>query len=137
MQSPKILLIEDSHEFAFQIKLRLEKAGYLVDVASDGNIGLRMARENKPALILLDLMLPELDGYHLCRLLKYDHNYKHIPVIVLTARSLEQDKELALETGADAYLIKPVNWDELLLTMNNLLADYSNVFESKKTSAKV
>ena len=121
MQTKKILIIEDSKELARQLHVRLEKAGYSVAIAPDGNLGLFKARELKPNLIILDLMLPHLDGYQLCRLLKFDREYEHIPVIVLTARSLDQDRELAVETGADAFFLKPVNWNHLQKTIEDLL----------------
>lgn len=121
MSKRKILVIEDSHELAYQLRLRLEKAGYDVVLANDGSQGLEMAREQKPSLILLDLMLPELDGYRLARLLKFDRDYEKIPIVVLTARSLEEDRKLAIETGADAYLLKPVEWPVLLETLGNML----------------
>ncbi|MFQ5631983.1 MAG: response regulator transcription factor [bacterium] len=121
MQTKKILIIEDSKELASQLHIRLEKAGYSVTIAPDGNLGLFKARELNPDLIILDLMLPQVDGYQLCRLLKFDREYEHIPVIVLTARSLDQDRELAVETGADAFFLKPVDWNQLRQTIENLL----------------
>jgi len=121
MKKSKILVIEDSQELAYQSRLRLEKAGYNVEIAADGNEGVKKARETNPDIILLDLMLPMVDGYSVCRLLKFDQKYEHIPVIILTARSLEQDKDLAVKTGANAYLLKPVDWNLLLETIENLL----------------
>ncbi|HHL73590.1 MAG TPA: response regulator [Bacteroidetes bacterium] len=121
MEKYRVLVIEDSGEIAYQIRLRLEKENYIVLTASDGDAGLEKAREEHPDLILLDLMLPKLDGYKICRMLKFDRTYEQIPIVILSARTLEQDQELAAEAGADAYLTKPINWKILLETMQRLL----------------
>jgi len=75
-------------------------------------------------------MLPELDGYRICRLLKFDAEYEHIPIIVVTARTLEEDRDMALEVGADAYLTKPVDWKALFSTLENFLAPKAEEPES-------
>jgi DNA-binding response OmpR family regulator len=75
---------------------------------------LNQARREIPDLILLDLMLPKLDGYKVCRLLKFDERYKHIPILMLTAKTQEKDKILGMETGADEYFTKPFEMDHLL-----------------------
>ncbi len=121
MEKYRVLVIEDSGEIAYQIRLRLEKENYIVLTASDGDAGLEKAREENPDLILLDLMLPKLDGYKICRMLKFDSSYEQIPIVILSARTLDQDQELAVEAGADAYLTKPINWKILLETMQRLL----------------
>lgn len=121
METKYVLVIEDDRDLAQQMLLRLKSGGYRVELASTGNEGLKKARETRPDLILLDLMLPELDGYRLCRLLKFDANYEQIPVIVLTARALDEDKELAAETGANAFFVKPVDWPELHKTIEIFL----------------
>ena len=121
MSSNRILVIEDDKDLAFQLVMRLEAEGYEVTVAHDGSLGLELARDSKPDIILLDLMLPELDGYRLCRLLKFDRKYESIPIIVITARSMEQDRLLAAETGANAYFVKPVKWQELTRTIDLLV----------------
>ena len=81
MSQQKILVIEDNNELAYQIQVRLEAEGYSIQLAENGHVGLEMARESNPDLILLDLMLPEVDGYRVCRLLKFDTNHEHTPII--------------------------------------------------------
>ena len=82
-----------------------------------------MARKEKPDLILLDLMLPKLYGYKLCRMLKFDEKYKHIPIVVFTARAQESDKKLGFEVGADAYITKPFKAETLLEKIREILKD--------------
>ncbi len=122
MEKRKVLVVEDTPELVYQFKIRLAAAGYEVHTANDGSKGLEMARSICPDLILLDLMLPEVDGYRICRFIKFDKEYEHIPIIIVTARSLESDTELAMEAGADAYYVKPVNWPELLIKMSELIS---------------
>jgi DNA-binding response OmpR family regulator len=118
---PRILIVEDVPEIVLGLKIRLKKAGYEVLTASDGSQGLEMAREEKPDLILLDLMLPKVHGYKVCRLLKFDKQYEHIPIVMLTARAMNYERELGLEVGADAYLTKPYDHRELLQVIDDLL----------------
>lgn len=121
MNMPRILIVEDTGFVLKALKTRLEASGYKVISASDGEEGLRKAREGKPDLILLDLMLPKLDGYKLCRLIKFDEEYEHIPIIMLTARNEAESKNLGQEVGADAYITKPYNFSQLLTTIQKLL----------------
>lgn len=104
---PRILVVDDEEHIASIIQFTLEHANYEVLVAHDGKEGLRMAREEMPDLILLDLMLPNIDGYKVCRLLKFDKKYRHIPVILISARSEAQDRELGRQVGADDFVPKP------------------------------
>ena len=104
---PRILIIDDEADLVSVLRFGLEVEGFEVISAGDGEEGLRLAREQQPALMLLDLMLPKLDGYKVCRALKFDERYKKIPVFILSARSGEQDRKLALEMGADAFVTKP------------------------------
>ncbi|MDI6711905.1 MAG: response regulator [Anaerosomatales bacterium] len=110
----RILAVDDSPTILEMIKAILEAGGYEVITASDGNEALEKARGENPDLILLDVMLPKLDGYRVCRLLKFDQNYKHIPIIMLTAKTEEQAMATGIRTGADQYLTKPVEPDTLL-----------------------
>jgi DNA-binding response OmpR family regulator len=103
------------------IRFSLELEGYNVLVASNGEEGLNLARQEKPDLILLDLMLPKLDGYKVCRLLKFDERYKHIPILMLTAKTQEKDKILGKETGANEYITKPFDMDELMAKIKSYL----------------
>jgi two-component system, OmpR family, alkaline phosphatase synthesis response regulator PhoP len=117
----KILLVDDEVDIVSMIQLRLEASGYEVIVASDGNQAYSMAKSASPDLIILDLMLPGMDGYQVCRLLKFDQNYKNIPIIMLTAKSQQEDKDWGQKVGADAYLTKPFKQEELLSKMKELL----------------
>lgn len=121
MSQAKILIVDDEADLAETIRFSLELEGYNVLVASDGEAGLNVARQEKPDLILLDLMLPKLDGYKVCRLLKFDERYKSIPILMLTAKTQEKDKILGKETGANEYLTKPFEMDELMAKIKSYL----------------
>lgn len=114
MKSQKILIIDDELDLIETIRFPLELEGYQVLVAHNGEDGLNLARKENPDLILLDLMLPKLDGYKVCRFLKFDERYKHIPILMLTARSQEKDRLLGKETGADEYITKPFDLEDLI-----------------------
>jgi DNA-binding response OmpR family regulator len=103
------------------IKLRLEASGYEVVTATDGLEGLNTARRVKPDLIVLDVMLPKMNGYKVSRFLKYDEEYKHIPIVMLTALAGEEDRSTGIETGANAYITKPFETQELVDTVRRFL----------------
>ena len=119
----KILVIEDENDLVKAILIRLQQAGYEVSMAKDGQEGLEKARREEPDLILLDLMLPKMDGYKICGLLKADARYKSIPIIMATARAQETDEVLGLEVGADAYFTKPFEYGKLLAKIKELLKE--------------
>jgi two-component system alkaline phosphatase synthesis response regulator PhoP len=121
MSQAKILVVDDEADLVETIRFSLELEGYNVLVASNGEEGLNLARQEKPDLILLDLMLPKLDGYKVCRLLKFDERYKHIPILMLTAKTQEKDKILGKETGANEYITKPFDMDELMAKIKSYL----------------
>jgi DNA-binding response OmpR family regulator len=121
MAKKKILLVEDEADMAYAVALQLEAKNYLVLTVRDGLAGLDMARKEKPDLIILDVMLPKMDGYKVCRLLKFDEQYKDIPIIMFTARIQENDKKMGKEVGADAYITKPFDPKELLDKIDALL----------------
>ena len=104
---PLILVVDDEPDLVQLISLRLKIAGYDVMAAYNGQEALDQVKQTKPSLIILDLMLPKLDGYKVCRLLKFDERYRDIPVLIFTARAQEQDVKLAIECGAEAYMTKP------------------------------
>ncbi len=108
---PKILIVEDEATVRDALAHNLHAEAFDVLTAADGATGLRLAREQPPDLIILDLMLPELDGLSLCRMLRRDSN---VPIIMLTARGTEMDRITGLETGADDYVVKPFSLGELL-----------------------
>jgi len=114
MNPKKILVVDDEVDLVETVRFPLEMEGYHVLVSYNGEDALNQARKENPDLILLDLMLPKLDGYKVCRLLKFDERYKHIPILMLTAKTQEKDKVLGLETGADEYITKPFEMDYLM-----------------------
>ncbi len=114
MGQKKILVVDDEADLVETIRFPLEMEGFNVLVSYNGDDALNQARKENPDLILLDLMLPKLDGYKVCRLLKFDERYKHIPILMLTAKTQEKDKLLGKETGADEYITKPFDIDELM-----------------------
>jgi len=122
MPPNKILMVDDEPEFLEMVKTRLEAGGYEVITASDGQQGLDKAKKEKPDLIILDLMLPKMDGYKVCGFLKKDTRYSRIPIIILSARAQEEDMQLGEELGADAYIIKPFDAAALLGKIKEFLA---------------
>jgi DNA-binding response OmpR family regulator len=114
MNPKKILVVDDEADLVETVRFPLEMEGYHVLVSYNGEDALSQARKENPDLILLDLMLPKLDGYKVCRLLKFDERYKHIPILMLTAKTQEKDKVLGMETGADEYITKPFEMDHLI-----------------------
>jgi DNA-binding response OmpR family regulator len=119
----RVLVVDDEPDLVRILEFGLKAAGYAVDTASDGQEGLKKAREQKPDIILLDLMLPKLDGYKVCRLLKFDERYKHIPIMILSARTQEGDQTLAHEMGANRFLTKPYEFAEILDHIQALLKE--------------
>ena len=111
MENPTILIIEDEPALVDTLQYSLNRQGYQVLVATDGQLGIDIARQHKPDLIVLDVMLPKLDGFEVCRILRQEMN---VPILMLTARSDEVDKIVGLEVGADDYLTKPFSMRELI-----------------------
>ncbi len=123
MAKARILLVDDEQDLLNMAKLNLENSGYEVITAGDGVLGLKLAQEEHPDLIILDLMLPEMDGYKVCAMLKYNNRYKHIPIILFTARSAESDRIMGMEQAkGDAYINKPFNLKTLLDKIEELLS---------------
>ena len=118
---PRILLVEDNELNRDMLSRRLMRRGYEVDMAADGKEGLQIAAASRPDLILLDLSLPEMDGWEVLRRLKQNPTMNHIPVMALTAHALVTDRTRALDAGFDDYDIKPVEMPRLLKKMELLL----------------
>ena len=110
----RILLVDDEPSIVKMVGKRLEVEGFEVTVAMDGQDGLAKAQAAAPDLIILDLMLPKLNGYEVCTMLKQDVRYQKIPVILFTAKAQEKDEKLGMECGADAYIRKPFVAQDLL-----------------------
>jgi two-component system alkaline phosphatase synthesis response regulator PhoP len=118
MNKPKILVVDDERKIVELVRLYLEKDGYRVLVATDGLDGLELARQKRPDLILLDLMLPGMDGLDVCRILQAESD---VPIIMLTARTTDEDKLIGLELGADDYVTKPFNPREVVARVRAVL----------------
>ncbi len=110
----KVLIVEDEETLARTLGEKLKDEGFNVLTASDGEEGLDKLRSEHPDLVVLDIMLPRLDGLSLCRIVRRDPAMSHIPIIMLTARGTEVDKIVGLESGADDYIVKPVALGEFL-----------------------
>lgn len=117
----RILLVDDEPNIVKIINRRLLSEGFEVLIAMDGIAALEQARTGKPDLIILDVMLPKLNGYEVCRQLKQDTRYKKIPIIMLTALAQESDEEFGLEMGTDAYIRKPFKAQQLLQKIRELI----------------
>ena len=109
-----ILLVEDDRKLARAMVAMFEEDEHGVDVAHDGERGLELGLEHPYDVIVLDLMLPRMDGYKVCRALKFDERYRHIPIFILSARSAESDRRLAVEMGADEVHTKPYDMKSLI-----------------------
>ena len=118
---PKILLIEDNEMNRDMLSRRLERKGYSVVMAIDGIHGISAAREEAPDLILMDMNLPEIDGWEATRRLKSQEATRHVPVIALTAHAMVSDRQKALEAGCDDYETKPVEFQRLVSKIQALL----------------
>ena len=117
----KILIVEDDHDIAALIAHYLEKAGYAGEIVSDGGRALASARETPPDLVILDLMLPGLNGLEVCRALRADNRTASLPIVMLTARGEESERILGLDSGADDYVVKPFSPNELMARVRALL----------------
>ncbi|MEW6188296.1 MAG: response regulator [Thermodesulfobacteriota bacterium] len=121
MAEYKILIVEDDPDILELLHFNLEKAGYRTLRAEDGEQALPLARKQNPDLVLLDLLLPGLNGLEVCRRMKGDPALQHIPIIMVTAKGEEMDRIVGLELGADDYIVKPFSIREILLRIEKLL----------------
>jgi two-component system alkaline phosphatase synthesis response regulator PhoP len=121
MEKKKILLIDDEEDIVTTLKFKLEDEGYALSTASDGFEGLKKAKGENPDLIILDIMMPKMDGHKVCGLLKKDKKTSHIPIIMFTAKVQDEDRKLAGELGADAYITKPFEPAELLEKLKSFI----------------
>ena len=121
MNMSKLLVIDDEEGIRRMLTLSLSTDGYEVLTADNGNDALAKARSVIPDLILLDLMLPQIDGLKICRMLKFDEKYKNIPIVMFTAKGEESDQQLGYEVGADAYIPKSIGPVKLLEKIKELI----------------
>ena len=121
---PKILLVEDNEMNRDMLSRRLERKGYQVVIAVDGQQGVEMASSEAPELILMDMSLPVIDGWEATKILKADALTKNIPIIALTAHAMDSDRVKALESGCDDFDTKPVELTRLLAKIEELLKKY-------------
>lgn len=135
--SEQILIIEDEPDIRELISYNLQQAGFSVVGVDDGEAGLQQAEELRPQMIILDLMLPGMDGLEVCRLLKQRDSVRHIPVMMLTAKAEEVDRIVGLELGADDYVIKPFSPRELVLRVKAILKRSQLAMQSSAEAADV
>ncbi len=121
MTDKTVLIVDDEPDIVESIKFNLEFENIESIEAYDGEEALSKARKENPDLIILDIMLPKINGYKIARLLKFDESYKHIPIIMLTARTQKTDIKLGEETGADEYVIKPFDMEMLVALVKKYL----------------
>ena len=122
----KIMLVEDNEMNRDMLSRRLQRKGYEVVIACNGKEALDLVKSKRPDLILMDLSLPEMDGWEATRRLKADDTTKSIPLIVLTAHALKTDREGAFEVGCDDFDVKPIDFQRLLTKIENQLANQVN-----------
>ncbi len=121
MGKGKILIVEDDRDIVEMVKYNLKEEGFETVAAFDGEQGIELARKERPDLIILDLMLPVIDGFEVCRIIKKDRLTADIPIIILSAKSQETDKVVGLELGADDYVTKPFSPRELIARIRAIL----------------
>ncbi|MFA5035412.1 MAG: response regulator [Candidatus Margulisiibacteriota bacterium] len=136
MALKEILVVDDEKDIVEAIEYNLKNEGYKVAKAFDGQTAVKMAKEKIPALVLLDLMLPGLNGLDVCKILKNNPSTANIPVIMLTAKSEEADKVIGLELGADDYLTKPFSMRELTARIKAILKRYGGEARTGKNVFK-
>lgn len=134
MADKKILVVDDEEHIRELLKFNLEKSGYIVYAADNGATGLELAKQKQVDLILLDLMLPEMDGFEVCKEIRRDNVIANVPIIMLTAKSEEIDKILGLELGADDYITKPFSIRELGARVKALLRRISIKYDEDTVS---
>ena len=132
----KILVIEDDPSALKLVEYTLEQEGYQVISAKDGLEGIKKARDEHPGLIILDIMLPGLDGYDLCQQLRQKPETSLLPILMLSAKARQDDKDIGLRMGADDYLTKPADPSIILAKVNALLAGTSQIISKNPNIEK-
>lgn len=119
----KIMVVDDEPYIARVIKFKLEQEGYTVISANDGQSGLQKIKDEKPDMVLLDVMMPGLSGYEVCQKIKEDAELAGIPVVILTAKGQERDREQGLTMGASDYITKPFSPNRLLELVKSMIGE--------------
>jgi two-component system alkaline phosphatase synthesis response regulator PhoP/two-component system response regulator VicR len=127
----QILLVEDDLYSAETLKFALEAKGHKVAMVTNGKDALTMVNSEQPQLIILDVMMPKMDGYHVCRLLKFDTRFKHIPIIFVSSKIQDADRELGLACGGNEYIAKPYDLNMLI----NTVEKYFDSLDKEVTNA--
>ena len=130
-----VLIVEDERDVVDLLALNLRKAGFSISMAMDGAAGLQKARGEKPAFVILDLMLPKMPGLEICKILKSDPATRQIPIMMLTAKAEEIDRVVGLEFGADDYVTKPFSPREVVLRIKAILRRAEGPSEDESLSA--
>ena len=125
MPMSRILLVDDSPSVTFMVKRMLVEGGYEVMTATDGEGALRLAIQEQPSLILLDVILPKLNGFEVCRQLKATPQTAHIPVVMITSKTKDKDRRWGIEQGADDYITKPFDSRDLLSVVGRFVPQTS------------
>jgi DNA-binding response OmpR family regulator len=117
----KIMVIDDDEDFTNLYKTALDATGFEASVVNQSTVAVEMAYLVQPDVFVIDLMMPDIDGFQLCRMLRADSHFKHTPIIIVTALTDEDSKQIAIGAGANDYLAKPFHIDELKERINSLL----------------
>lgn len=126
----RVVIVEDHEKLANNLADKMKSEGFVVSLAHNGEEGLQLVRDEKPNLVVLDIMLPDLDGLSICRMLRNDAATAEIPIIMITARSTEVDKIVGLESGADDYITKPFGLGEFLARVRAVLRRFEKTSRS-------
>ena len=132
----KILIVDDEEDILTLLEYNLEKAGFKVISADDGPEAIELTKKENPSLIILDIMLPSMEGTEVCKVIKRDNATSHIPIIMLTAKGEEVDRIVGLELGADDYITKPFSPRELVLRVKAVLKRMQGRQESGSSNIK-
>jgi two-component system, OmpR family, alkaline phosphatase synthesis response regulator PhoP len=123
MSSKKILIVDDEPNIVLSLDYLVRKKGYKPFIARNGGEAISIAKEQFPDLVILDIMMPDIDGYEVCKLLKNDAQLMHAKIIFLSAKSRQEDVQKGMEMGADAYLTKPFSTKRLMQVIGELLSE--------------
>lgn len=121
--SKRVLIVDDEKNILVSLNFMMEQAGCVVETAQDGMTALHMIETDPPDLLLLDIMLPQMDGFELCKRLRGNHRFDDMKIILLTAKGRDVDVGKGLKLGADAYITKPFSTRDLMSQVNELLLD--------------